>query len=808
MRCVTSIVIVLACATGLKAAQWTHHTDFTDATAMLSLDGLILGASTRGAFQYDPEHDEWQHWSLMDGLVSISQRDIASDDAGHVFWLGEDGSLSAWTPATGEWSRGNLEYRDNEDITEVHTIWGGNGQLIVSHSTGLSVLEYNEADDEYLVLSNLHRIGSGSSHAPVYAAALCAGKSLAVSANGVYYADSWSTTIEDWSTPFLPAGASSIAEAEIINLREDNQDLAVIRLLDQDDGGALLLFDGEQLQVVADYGSSWKSMSSLCEGDESGPYWVALRDTAVNSSSQTLMYGYRAGNIWQEFDRSVFARPLASACLMPGGDTPDPWVMISPSSYQGGLSNRSAADPDHVYSPNLPGAEEFVDLALGPDGSLWAVGVAENTARSGVFQFHDEEWRTWRFTGEYLGDYPTCIQPDRNGGFWMGTWGRGAVRVDIESGERQWFRGDTDAQHKLYGFRTGNDSTFVLVTDLLEDDNGNMWIVNHRAHNDSCIVAVPAEWYEDQDQPFYRFHYYQGNETEGSYPAWLASERPGSIWAGVGGKESHDTSKRLLRLYDVFADVSQLSTWDADTLQLADVAYNYGLGQSAGLINDIAVDNENGIWVSTNTGVYYGGVYSGYIQFSRLQFIAGQISENVDCMGVDARNRVWLGSSLGLNVYLQQDVIFDEPAIAEDFNQMIRNQESLRVNRILVDNNTGCLWVATNYGLFRCEGGVTNYGSSPSSETLRVYPNPFRPGDVGVSGADNRMRILPESLANDARVAIYDLNGVFVRDFTLREIEDGWDGRNESGGLVAPGVYLVLANGGGTSARGKVVVIR
>ncbi len=76
---------------------------------------------------------------------------------------------------------------------------------------------------------------------------------------------------------------------------------------------------------------------------------------------------------------------------------------------------------------------------------------------------------------------------------------------------------------------------------------------------------------------------------------------------------------------------------------------------------------------------------------------------------------------------------------------------------------------------------------------LRVFPNPFLAGIETVQVG----YVLPET----ARVTlkVYDAAGALVR--TLRENvdrsegaherEDGWDGRDQDGELVAPGPYVV-----------------
>ncbi len=91
------------------------------------------------------------------------------------------------------------------------------------------------------------------------------------------------------------------------------------------------------------------------------------------------------------------------------------------------------------------------------------------------------------------------------------------------------------------------------------------------------------------------------------------------------------------------------------------------------------------------------------------------------------------------------------------------------------------------------------------------YPNPFHAGREDV-----RLSYL---LAEDAavRVSIYTLLGDLVRELSLAAGSTGgsrglnevaWDGRNGSGDLVRPGVYVARIEGAGTSEQVKVGVLR
>ena len=90
---------------------------------------------------------------------------------------------------------------------------------------------------------------------------------------------------------------------------------------------------------------------------------------------------------------------------------------------------------------------------------------------------------------------------------------------------------------------------------------------------------------------------------------------------------------------------------------------------------------------------------------------------------------------------------------------------------------------------------------------LPNYPNPFNPETW-----------MPYHLAKDAEVIlrIYDMRGVSVRELVLGHQAAGiyqsksraayWDGRNDSGELVASGVYFYTLTAGDFTATRKLLI--
>jgi subtilisin-like proprotein convertase family protein len=104
--------------------------------------------------------------------------------------------------------------------------------------------------------------------------------------------------------------------------------------------------------------------------------------------------------------------------------------------------------------------------------------------------------------------------------------------------------------------------------------------------------------------------------------------------------------------------------------------------------------------------------------------------------------------------------------------------------------------------------GTTSVGGTLSEERdLAVLPNTTRTGDVEI-----RFRVATERLAIEA--AIFDTSGRRVRTLSAGGLEPGvhtarWDGRNDGGESVAPGVYFArLVWGGVARASERITVVR
>jgi ligand-binding sensor domain-containing protein len=157
---------------------------------------------------------------------------------------------------------------------------------------------------------------------------------------------------------------------------------------------------------------------------------------------------------------------------------------------------------------------------------------------------------------------------------------------------------------------------------------------------------------------------------------------------------------------------------------------------------------------------------------------------------------VWLGTSSGLRIYHPGGRI-------EDFKVSNSPIASDGVRAIVVDPRSGVAWIGTTAGLNRYDPHyVPPSGAAIQSLHISVRPNPMPLTAIGT----------PVLLSGGGDVydgEIYDLNGRVVNRFT--QVRDGqafWNGRDQHGTLVKPGIYFVRATSKGHSATARVAVVR
>jgi hypothetical protein len=222
-------------------------------------------------------------------------------------------------------------------------------------------------------------------------------------------------------------------------------------------------------------------------------------------------------------------------------------------------------------------------------------------------------------------------------------------------------------------------------------------------------------------------------------------------------------------------------------------------GSTPGLLNDDtwAIEfNGNDAWIATSDGL------SRYDRVSRRRL------ENVSTpqpstqgavhpLSIDAEGGVWWATASGL-FHRKPDRSVE--VFTVDNSPLLTND----VHSVIVDKATGDVWIGTVYGINRYNPNATANNTPPISDgtSFTVYPNPASQSVTGVG-------IRAADLAGPFKGRDFDIHGRVVREL-LGNATTGllWDGLNEFGIRVPPGVSFIQVNAGNVMRKSRVFLFR
>ncbi|MDR1829643.1 MAG: hypothetical protein LBQ76_02630 [Candidatus Fibromonas sp.] len=218
---------------------------------------------------------------------------------------------------------------------------------------------------------------------------------------------------------------------------------------------------------------------------------------------------------------------------------------------------------------------------------------------------------------------------------------------------------------------------------------------------------------------------------------------------------------------------------------------------------DFAFDSKGVLWAVSESKIFYLSQKDD--EWKEPSYIRGFGGGMISDLNTDAQNGLWV-STLG-------DGAYSFSQINNSPDSLIAKQYKIKdgllneiVYGIAIDTVKGKVYFAHDLGLsvystalVRSASGYMQ-GGSPKPV---AYPNPFRP-NVHSSVTIN-------FISEKSSVYILDSSGKRVRLFRGKDLRGGavvWDGKNESGKFVAPGLYYYIAADGKNTAKGKIIIER
>jgi ligand-binding sensor domain-containing protein len=409
-----------------------------------------------------------------------------------------------------------------------------------------------------------------------------------------------------------------------------------------------------------------------------------------------------------------------------------------------------------TYTIAGPPANTFVDMEIDDRGNLWCAQDG-----SGACVFDGSTWSSLNSVPQIDGHIIKAVEKDMSGNLWFSSWGGGVIKLDPDSA---WTR-YTEQNSPLKGIPA--DPAYVVVNDIAVDQQGNRWFPNWESLDSTRIVCSPG-----QGEDFWVIFY----ERDGISSTLMLSviTQGGHLYVCFrdAGLLDYDYNWTLADKND---DRAVRYTSDDDHL-------------SDNTVTAAAVDKDGTLWVGTVQGL---DKFDADFERFRSVPLPEPLGLQVNHIAVDQRNNKWIATSNGLGMINSRG----------DFVHVFTTSDSKicgdNVLRLKIDQETGDVWIGTGNGLSRYESGIGAPAENLSQ--VRAFPNPF----VIESG----MEIVTfDRLPYQAQVRIFTVAGELVREIKQG---DQWNGRNQSGELVASGVYLFhVQDPSGKSAVGKIAVIR
>jgi hypothetical protein len=224
---------------------------------------------------------------------------------------------------------------------------------------------------------------------------------------------------------------------------------------------------------------------------------------------------------------------------------------------------------------------------------------------------------------------------------------------------------------------------------------------------------------------------------------------------------------------------------------------------SFGIPIDFAFDSKGVLWAVSESKIFYLSQKDD--EWKEPSSIRGFSSSAISALETDAQNGLWVGT-LGDGAYSFSQINNSPDSLIAKQYKIKDGLLNETVYDIAIDTVKGKVYFAHDLGLSVYSTAIVRSASGymqNSSPKPIVYPNPFRPG--------LHSSVTIDFISEKSSVYILDSSGRRVRLFRGGDLRGGavrWDGKNESGNLVAPGLYHYVAADGKNTAKGKIIVER
>ncbi|MCU7494280.1 MAG: hypothetical protein HF314_18435 [Ignavibacteria bacterium] len=749
-RTILAVVTLLLLTWSVYPQQigtWRNYSNMQNVrSAQASHDG-IWAASSGGAFFYSFSDSSYQKFGKSEGLSNNSLTSLAIDRNGYIWFGGEGGSIDVYSVARRAFVKKILDISAlDKGQKKINSFTVIGDSIYVATDFAVSLLSARDFtfQDSYLKLGNFPsdtKINSVFYNGLLFAA----------TENGVAMQKPGTSNLsapESWINFTTAQGLPSGNVTRIVSFKD-----SVVAATNQ----GLAFLNGQVWNRFLPQLGVFQAVDMLAKGDSlliATPYSINL---------------YYNGRI------SILAQMPANVQLTGILSAGSHGLFASTTS---GLINLQQVSALSYYFPEGPASNLFNGLSVDKDGNLWA-GSGTGSNAVGFYVFNGQKW-----TNFTVNDVPspnkiptffkTYIAPDNTP--YVMSWGEGFLRY--KDGHFQLF----NVQNSPMGGIPEN-LNFVVVHGLTADSKGNLWALTYKSANKTPLYVLKADstWSSFSNSRFL-------NKITLGYDILVDQYDTKFMLLS----DAEQSTGNAVYFYNEEEPLYPNGTYDDNGLGM--VGINDGLLSTS--VNSIVIDRIGELWVGTSGGINI--IPDTRDPRKNISVVEALRTRVVNCIAVDALNQKWIGTQQGVFV------------VSSDGTKLIGNYTTANtplpsdiINSIAVDNNTGTVYIGTDYGL----ASVTTTAVKPqeSFTGMFVYPNPV------VIRDGSPVNITIEGLVRDSDIKILSISGKVLNSFSSPGAGVAvWDGKDFDGKYVPSGIYIIVAydKDGTNVSSAKVAILR
>ncbi|HEX2867472.1 MAG TPA: two-component regulator propeller domain-containing protein [Ignavibacteriales bacterium] len=751
-RMILAVVTLLLSSLAVYAQQigvWRNYSNMQNVrSAQASSDG-IWAATAGGAFFYSFSDSSYQKLEKAEGLSSNSLTSLAVDRNGKVWLGGEGGSIDVYDPVKKVFDKKILDISSlDKGQKKINSFSLTGDSVYAATDFGISLLSSGDFTfkDTYL------KLGSFPSDTKV---------------NSVYYKDLLYAATENGIAAQKP-GTTNLSAPESWNNFTTAQGLPA------------------------------NSVSRI----------AGFKDTIITATALGL--AYLNGNYWYNYLPQFFGGLTVVDILVKA----DSLYIATPESislyYNGKVSQLAQAPPNAqftgiisanshgiftsttkglivpapnpnpaFYYPEGPSSNLFNGMSVDKDGNLWS-GSGSGEGATGFYVYNGQKWTNYDAANVPAPNnlnqfFKTYISPDNTP--YVMSWGEGFLR--FQNGHFQLFNSSNSPMGGV-----PENPAFVVVHGLSTDSRGNLWALTYKSANKTPLYELKADstWQSFTSTKFF---------SKVMLGFELLVDQYDTKWMIIS--ETGQSTGNAVYYFNQENPLNPDGDYDENGLGVISSS-NSPLNSSS--INALALDRRGELWIGTSAGINV--IPDTQNPRNNIGTVEPLRSRVVNCITVDALNQKWVGTQQGVFV------------VSSDGTKLISNYTSSNsplpsdvVNSIAIDNNTGTVYMGTDYGLT----SVTTTAVKPqeSFTGMFVYPNPV------VIQNGSPVNITIEGLVRDSDIKILSISGKVLNTFTSPGAGVAvWNGKDMDGNYVASGVYIIVAydRDGTNVASAKVAILR